>query len=455
LNFAHIGHGKREVSEFEIPTMVQCCSSFSNAQVVDSRLPIELLRRNLKFALLLIRNDHQQLIAATRARRMRALVSVVVLVQLLSGVDCFVQLSAKRMARVLYSYPDDDAPLASIARTPFSRSGFLATLVAIPVIALVATNVEEPLAKQDGTAQAASTLEQQFSKQQQQASASTAREESISSFVAGAALTVTKTLAKYPLDTATVRLQMPDSAYSILNPVQLLQGCYTGLPIPLITNIPGGAVFYSVKDAVKASLLDTGLSEWSRTCIGVAAAQIPYWIVRNPSEVVRTRQQVGIPGYTESVSTIEAFKRVRDDRIRESNATGFTAGLDAYYSGYWENIYYSFPADVMKFVFYEQLTQNRKSRVDEALAGAAATAISQLLTTPLDVVRNRVMAEKAGGADTSYVGILVQIARDEGLKGLFAGATPNVLKALISGAIQFATYEETKQEITKLFFRKA
>ena len=54
----------------------------------------------------------------------------------------------------------------------------------------------------------------------------------------------------------------------------------------------------------------------------------------------------------------------------------------------------------------------------------------------------------------SYVERLVQLARDEGLAGLFAGATPRVGKALLSGAIQFATYEETKMEIAKMFQRQ-
>lgn len=396
---------------------------------------------------------------------MQALVIVALVLVRLRNASSFLQLSGIQRARVLYSRPDKDPVFDS--RGPLSRSSFLVSLIAVPVAARAAYLKHEQLSmstQEQTTASSSMSGEESSSTPfiddkspplflQQQVTISTAREESISSFVAGAALTVTKTLAKYPLDTATVRLQMPDSTFTVRNPVELLRGCYIGLAIPLITNIPGGAVFYSVKDAIKASLLETGLSEWSRTCIGVAAAQIPYWIVRNPSEVVRTRQQVGLPGYAENVSTFEAYKRVREARIRESNATGLTAGLDAYYSGYWENIYYSFPADVMKFVFYEKLTQGRYSRVEEALAGAAATALSQFLTTPLDVVRNRVMAEKADDTTTSYVGLLVQIAREEGLKGLFAGATPNVLKALLSGAIQFATYEETKQEI-KLLLRR-
>jgi hypothetical protein len=99
------------------------------------------------------------------------------------------------------------------------------------------------------------------------------------------------------------------------------------------------------------------------------------------------------------------------------------------------------------------------SPLEGAQAGALATAIAQLVTTPLDVVRNRLMTKTSitkgetvrkklpGG---SYLDTLVQLGQDEGLDGLFAGAVPRVAKAFLSGAIQFATYEETKQSILKV-----
>eukprot|EP00957_Ditylum_brightwellii_P198691 15143938-Ditylum_brightwellii.AAC.1 len=54
----------------------------------------------------------------------------------------------------------------------------------------------------------------------------------------------------------------------------------------------------------------------------------------------------------------------------------------------------------------------------------------------------------------SYVDRLAKIAKEEGVGELFAGSTPRVAKAMLSGAIQFATYEETKQKIGQLFIKK-
>ena len=53
--------------------------------------------------------------------------------------------------------------------------------------------------------------------------------------------------------------------------------------------------------------------------------------------------------------------------------------------------------------------------------------------------------------DESLVNSLRRVGREEGLGGLFAGVSPRIGKALISGAIQFATYEETKRSIRNSF----
>lgn len=347
------------------------------------------------------------------------------------------------------------------------------------------------------------------------------REESISGFFAGAALTLTKTIVKYPLDTATVRLQMPNNTeYSIRNLNRLFANAYVGVEAPLVANVPAGAVFFAVKDAVQSALANpnsnhhqyTISNSFSKTLISVAIAQIPYWILRNPTEVVKTRQQAGQANYynynynslaapvaaaaAENGSNTtrrgsstggtggnwkdiaQAYQQVRIDALRQqqqrymSNSTATVAssyldGWDAYYTGYWENILYAYPADVIKFQCYEWLSRGGSSNINSqkpkrlspatgALYGAIATAVAQCVTTPLDVVRNRVMMTPAtaAAAPVSYMESLVRLAREEGLAGLFAGVTPRVGKAILSGAIQFATYEETKQEFAKFFLQK-
>jgi len=277
-----------------------------------------------------------------------------------------------------------------------------------------------------------------------------ASEEGISGLFAGAAVSSSKTIIKYPLDTATVRLQMPKTPYSISRPFELFEGCFRGVLLPLLSNAPGGAIFFAVKDASKSALLSAGYPKWAATSIAVAAALPPYWLIRNPSEVIKTRQQAGIDGYDQNV-----FEVVRS----LANSTDDISSSKDLYTGYFENILYAYPADVFKFLAYDSLSGGRKnlSPSEGALYGAISTAIAQLLTTPLDVVRNRAMAAK-DDSDTdkhlSYVNSLYTIVEEEGLASLWSGTSPRVGKAILSGAIQFAAYEETKSSISRMFLKK-
>jgi len=236
----------------------------------------------------------------------------------------------------------------------------------------------------------------------------------------------------------------------------LFEGSFRGIALPLLLAPPSGAVFFLCKDLTRNFLdslaFTTGYNRFIKTTIAVVLASFPHWFVRNPSEVIKTRLQAGVEGYEEGVDAMDAVSQ------------------GDLYAGFAENILWSVPADVVKFVLYELFSGGRHdlSTLDAALAGALSVALAQLLTTPLDVVRNRVMVGATtttstknsdyGNSNknrskkilTSYWQSLTQIAREEGLPGLFAGWCPSVSKATLSGGIQFACYEQTKQFMTNL-----
>eukprot|EP01041_Mallomonas_annulata_P002412 gene2412-4682_t len=91
-----------------------------------------------------------------------------------------------------------------------------------------------------------------------------------------------------------------------------------------------------------------------------------------------------------------------------------------------------------------------------------AGLVAQTLTTPLDVVRTRIMVDVTGlntgvaaaaedrtpststARVTSPVEVLGTILREEGVSALGRGMTPRAVRAIASGAIQFASYELTQ-----------
>ena len=113
------------------------------------------------------------------------------------------------------------------------------------------------------------------------------------------------------------------------------------------------------------------------------------------------------------------------------------------------NYAYSTPVDSAKFLLYEALKGELRAQrggapltpLEAALGGAASAASAQALATPLDVARVRIMTSDATGVVDTVRGI----AAEEGVGALYAGVAPKVTRALLSGAIQFSTYEATKR----------
>ncbi|CAN0399322.1 unnamed protein product, partial [Discosporangium mesarthrocarpum] len=71
----------------------------------------------------------------------------------------------------------------------------------------------------------------------------------------------------------------------------LYQGLYDGVLPPLLVGAPSGALFFAVKDAFQTAFRGSfpGGGELC-TLAAVGLAQFPYWAVRTPAELLKTRQ---------------------------------------------------------------------------------------------------------------------------------------------------------------------
>lgn len=87
---------------------------------------------------------------------------------------------------------------------------------------------------------------------------------------------------------------------------------------------------------------------------------------------------------------------------------------------------------------------------DVAAVGCAAGVLTAALTTPLDVVKTRLMSQ---GAARTYAGIgdcLRQTVAQEGVGALFKGVQPRVLWIGLGGAIFFPVLEAAKAALLPL-----
>ncbi|RPD63925.1 mitochondrial carrier [Lentinus tigrinus ALCF2SS1-6] len=107
----------------------------------------------------------------------------------------------------------------------------------------------------------------------------------------------------------------------------------------------------------------------------------------------------------------------------------------------------------INFAAYEVLrgiiTPPGKSGVHrKLLCGALAGSISQTLTYPFDVLRRKMQVTGMGALGYKYNGAmdaLQIILRTEGIRGLYRGLWPNLLKVAPSIATSFFTYELVKE----------
>ena len=292
-----------------------------------------------------------------------------------------------------------------------------------------------------------------------------------SGLLAGAVQKTAKELLLHPLDTAKARLQFSSRRRAL---GELFEAPYAGLAPALISGAPAASAFFAVKDATKRGVEGLQLGKSETTLLAVLCANVAYWGIKNPSEVLKVRRQAGVAGETlEAASTLWRAE-----------------GLGGFYSSAGPNYAYSTPVDVTKFLLYEQLkTQVRRrpratprlrrgpssvpvpsssstphsarrtsvprqikagrngaslSPLEAAVGGAISASTAQAIATPLDVARVRIMTAD-GAPSGGVVGTVRTIVAEEGVSALYTGVAPKVARALCSGAIQFSTYEATKR----------
>uniref|UniRef100_A0A7S4LJG0 ADP,ATP carrier protein n=1 Tax=Eutreptiella gymnastica TaxID=73025 RepID=A0A7S4LJG0_9EUGL len=112
---------------------------------------------------------------------------------------------------------------------------------------------------------------------------------------------------------------------------------------------------------------------------------------------------------------------------------------------------YTFPADTLKFLFYDAIKQSwhdgaKLSALESAIGGGLSGAMAAVITTPLDVVRTRIMTQ-GGEKYSSFADCARKTVDEDGWSALFAGLGPRVTSRLLGGAIQFSSYELSQRAL--------
>ncbi|CAI5524863.1 unnamed protein product [Closterium sp. Naga37s-1] len=326
----------------------------------------------------------------------------------------------------------------------------------------------------------------------------------------------------HPLDTVKTKLQTKGSSLVYSGPIDVIRkvsaaqgigGFYRGLPAAFLGSVLSSSIYFGTYELAKGGLSKdialplpfsgfrrapssssggrSGASEQDRSgggsgsggggssassssSSGVVVLSCPVALVPPvaaalgnitssailvPKEVIKQRMQAGAAGSVWQV-------------LQQTVAGEGVAGL---YSGYTAALLRNLPTNVLNFSTFEYLKMailhvkhSTTLRPHESMAaGAVAGALSAALTTPLDVVKTRLMtqarvavaaagttgakAEAAAKAQAAaaytYKGVastLRRVCEEEGVLGLTRGMTPRILYNAAFSAIGFLAFETAR-----------
>lgn len=258
--------------------------------------------------------------------------------------------------------------------------------------------------------------------------------------ISGAAAGTAVDVVLFPLDTIKTRLQsqagfLKSGGFSRV---------YSGLLSAALGSAPGGALFfcaYETSKKVFGSLSSDRrfevVSQMAAACVGEVTA----CLVRVPVEVVKQRAQVESTG--SSMSSLRFTLR--------------SEGLRGFYRGYLSTVMREIPFSVVQFPIWEFLksTWSRHNSQpitawQSSICGAVAGGTAATLTTPLDVVKTRIILAEKGSrtAQGNVVSVVRQVVETSGVRGLFAGVVPRVMWISLGGSIFLGVYEKVRITVT-------
>ena len=299
--------------------------------------------------------------------------------------------------------------------------------------------------------------------------------------LAGALAGTTVDLSLFPLDTLKTRLQASEGFFASGG----FRGIYRGVGSALVGSAPGAAFFFCTYEATKAlfsSYITTTTSSSSSSSsskpghvaaaehmVAASAGEIAACAVRVPTEVVKQRAQAGQHGG----SSARALGHI----LAQRGAIGVAGVWRELYRGWGITVMREVPFTILQFPLWEALKawgRERRARTgrglfgdvavasvsgepggrrgggggggvgaevsaaESALYGSIAGGVAAGVTTPLDVLKTRVMLS---ARRESMVRIVRTILRENGIRPFFAGIGPRVTWISIGGAIFLGSYQ--------------
>nr|GMD09135.1 protein MITOFERRINLIKE 1, chloroplastic [Ipomoea batatas]GME15009.1 protein MITOFERRINLIKE 1, chloroplastic [Ipomoea batatas]GME20714.1 protein MITOFERRINLIKE 1, chloroplastic [Ipomoea batatas]GME20715.1 protein MITOFERRINLIKE 1, chloroplastic [Ipomoea batatas] len=268
----------------------------------------------------------------------------------------------------------------------------------------------------------------------------------------------------HPLDTIKTKLQTKGASeiYSgtmdaVVKTFQSkgILGFYSGVSAVIVGSTFSSAVYFGTCEFGKSVLAK--LPQYPPLLIPPTAGAMGNIVssaIMVPKELITQRMQAGAKGRSWEVLL----------RILEKD------GVLGLYAGYSATLLRNLPAGVLSYSSFEYLKaavikESKQAKLEpyqSVCCGALAGAISASLTTPLDVVKTRLMTQVHGDAVNKVAAAMVsgvsatvrQILREEGWVGFTRGMGPRVLHSSCFSALGYFAFETARLTILEQYLKQ-
>ncbi|MBA0632122.1 hypothetical protein Godav_000923 [Gossypium davidsonii] len=262
-----------------------------------------------------------------------------------------------------------------------------------------------------------------------------------------------------PLDTIKTKMQTKGASEIYANTfdavVKTFQtngilGFYRGVSAVIVGSTASSAVYFGTCEFGKSFLSKLEYPALLIPPTAGAMGNIVSSAIMVPKELITQRMQAGAKGSSWQVLL----------RILEKD------GILGLYAGYSATLLRNLPAGVLSYSSFEYLKaavlrktkQTNLEPIQSVCCGALAGAISASLTTPLDVVKTRLMTQVHGNkvAAAMYGGVnatVKQILKEEGWIGLTSGLGPRVVHSACFSALGYFAFETARLAILHQYLK--
>ncbi|KAF9696029.1 hypothetical protein EKO04_006251 [Ascochyta lentis] len=306
--------------------------------------------------------------------------------------------------------------------------------------------------------------------------------------IAGAIAAFTVDLLVYPLDTLKTRFQSPDyarlytnSATGKPNPA-LFRGMYQGIGSVIIATLPSSGAFFTTYERTKSLFTDLNSTSshpngfLPTPVIHAAASSLAELVscaILTPAEVIKQNAQMVSSDHSSSNATVQTLQKFRSNPL-------------ALWRGYASLAGRNLPFTAMQFPMFERLKQGIREYRDErgltrgtivesgtitAFSAGSAGAVAAVITTPVDVLKTRIMlsaasdsslstgkanssanknglvdalgesVQKSRGNQKGTWQIAKEIVDEQGYKGLWRGGALRAVWTFVGAGLYLGAYE--------------